>query len=134
MELKEIKKQYSVLAKKYQLPSFESINEDFEVDKIDRDTDCLLRMIRKVMAEKIINSANFLEMLMNPVNAPRMYITYVRSISIYDRKMIEEIYESLGKASLLSLDLEIDYSEKKEAETIKEIRKIWEEQKPKFRK
>ena len=134
MELKDFKKSYSVLSKKYRLPSFEKLNENFEIDKIDKDTDYILRLIRKVMMEKIVNSLSFLELLLNPVNAPRMYLSYVRAISQDDRKNIEEIYNSLGNVSVLSLDLEIDYSEKAEAQMINEISKSWEEQKPRFRK
>lgn len=134
MDLKELKKQYVVLMKKYNLPAFADINENFEIDKIEKDTDCLLRLIRKVMMEKIINSLSFLDLLLNPVNTPRMYLAYARSLPIDDRKTIEEIYNVLGNISLISLDLEIDYSESKEAEMIKKIFASWQAQKSRFRK
>ncbi len=134
MELKELKKNYSILAKKYKLPSFENLNENFEIDKIDRETETPLRLIRKVMMEKLVNSMGFLDLLLNPVNAPRMYVSYSRSLSIEDRKVIDEIYSILGDVSLSSLELEIDSSEKKEAEIIKRICSAWESVKPKFRK
>ena len=70
MGLKELKKKYADLSKKYKLPNFVNLNEDFEVEKIERDTDLLLKAIRKVMMEKIVNSMSFLEMLLNPVNSP----------------------------------------------------------------
>ncbi len=130
----ELKKLYIPLGKKYKLESFEYLSDNFEIDKIDRETESLLRLIRKVMMEKIVNSVNFLEMLLNPVNAPRMYLSYARSLSQEDRKVIDEIYSALGEISLLSLDLEIDYAEKKEAEMINVIVSTWESCKPKFRK
>ena len=134
MELNEIKKQYHLIQKKYNLPAFDNLNENFEIDKIERETVCLARLIRKVMMEKIVNSVGFLELLMNPMNAPRMYLNYVRSLTQDDKKIIEDIYSELGNVSLASLDLEIDYSEKQEAEMIKEISSVWESVKPKFRK
>lgn len=134
MDTKELNKSYTLAAKKYRLPTYVYLNENFEIDKIDRDTDCLLRLIRKVMMEKIVNSLSFLDLLLNPVNAPRMYLSYARSLSAEDRKLIDEIYDSLGKISVISLDLEIDYSEKKEAEMIKQISAAWDSVKPKFRK
>jgi hypothetical protein len=134
MEIKELKKAYEILAKKHGLPGFRELNENFEIDKIEKETDCLLRIVRKVMMEKIINSLNFLEMLLNPVNTPRLYANYARSMSSDDRKEIDKIYDALGKLSIASLDLEIDYSEKKEAETINNICKVWNSAKPGFRK
>lgn len=134
MELKDFKKLYSLLQKKYHLPSFAYLNENFEIDKIEKDTDCILRIVRKVMMEKIVNSMGFLELLLNPSNSPRMYLAYARSLPPEDKKIIEEIYNALGNDSLRSIDLEIDYTEKKEAEVIKAVAKTWESIKPKFRK
>jgi len=134
MELKDLKSRYSELAKRHKLPSFIQVNENFEIDKIDKDTECLLRLVRKVAMEKIVNSLNFLEILLNPVNAPRIYLSYIRSINAEDRKSIEKIYSAFGALSINSLDLEIDYSEKKEAEMIKSIYNIWMSLKGDFRK
>ncbi len=134
MELKDFKKQYEQLARKYKLPSFQELNEDFEIDKIDKEIECHLRIIRKVMMEKIVNSLSFLELLTNPVNAPRIYLAYIRTMSVEDKKVIDELYSTLGKLSLQSLDLEIDYSEKKEAEMVKMIYETWNSLKPRFRK
>ena len=133
MELPELKKRYISVQKKNKLPSFDVLNENFEIDKIDRDTDCLLRLIRKVMMEKVVNSLSFLDLILNPVNAPRMYVAYARSLTAEDRKIIDEIYTSLSSVSLASLDLEVDYSEKKEAEAVKKILLAWNSVKPKFR-
>ncbi|MEK6850682.1 MAG: hypothetical protein AABX85_03855, partial [Nanoarchaeota archaeon] len=118
MDIKELRKSYETLAKKHKLPNFEYLNENFEIDKIEKDTECILRIIRKVMMEKVVNSLSFLELLVNPSNTPRIYLAYAHSISAEDRKIIEEIYTALGNISLISLDLEIDYSEKSEAEMI----------------
>jgi len=35
-----MKKNYALLSKKYKLPSFEYLNENFEIDKIEKYTDC----------------------------------------------------------------------------------------------
>ena|SRR3989338_6628828 len=134
MDLQNIKDEYSKLAKKYNLTSFQLLNEDFEIDKIDKQTDCLLRLIRKVMMEKIVNSLGFLEFLLNPINAPRIYLGYARTMSQEDKKEVEKIYSVLGELSISSLTLEIDYSEKGEAELIKKIYNLWNSVKPGFRK
>ena len=134
MELIDLKKQYEPLSKKHKLPSFEKLNEDFEIDKIDRETDFLLRLVRKTMMEKIINSLGFIEMLLNPVNAPRLYLGYIKSISQEDKEKIDKIFEALADLSLNSLSLELSSDESKEAELIQKIFSKWNELKPDFNK
>ena len=134
MDLKELKSKYAELAGKYKLPKFEELNENFEIERSKRIGETLLRTIRKVMMEKIVNSAGFLEFLLNPVNAPRMYMIYLKSMKQEDMKEIDKVYGELSALILSSLKLEVDYSEKGEAEAIKQIAKKWEEVKPGFRK
>ncbi len=134
MELKDFKNLYSELGKKYDLPSFKELNENFEIEKIERHSETLLRAIRKVMMEKILSSLGFVEMLLNPMNAPRMYLSYIRSIGQEDRECIDKIYSSFSEVSVLALDAEIDYSEKTEAELIKKILVTWKKAQPEFRK
>src|SRR3989344_1115691 len=133
MELEEMKREYDVLAKKYGLSSFKDLNNDFEIEKLDKKSDTLLRAIRKLMMDKIVNSITFLEMLVNPINAPRMYLPYIRAMSVEDRKTIDDIYNVLAELSLLSLDLEIDSNEKGEAELIKKVCDKWNSLKPGFK-
>ncbi|MBS3091659.1 hypothetical protein J4217_04415 [Candidatus Pacearchaeota archaeon] len=134
MNLKETKKEYSALAKKYKLPEFNKLNEEFEIEKLEHESETLVRAIRKIMMEKVINSMNFLEMLLNPMNAPRMYMMYVRAMQIDDKKDIDRIYDSFATLSLDALANEIDYSEKNEAELIKRIFAVWNALKPEFRR
>src|SRR3989338_5154417 len=126
MEYADVKKKYGSLAMKHSLPDFKDLSEQFELEKIDVDSDCFARIIRKTMMDKIVNSLSFLDMLLNPVNAPRIYLTFIKGMSIEDRKIIEKIYDLFGSLSLSCLALELDYSEKKEAEMIKKIYKEWE--------
>lgn len=132
MELEFLKKKYTDLAKKYSLPTFKALNDEFEIDKIDKETDNLLRLIRKVMMEKIVHSLTFLEMLLNPVNVPRIYLLFIKSLNSEDKTIIDKIYEKFGELSIQSLHLEIDSSDQKEAEMIKRIFNTWKEMKPYF--
>ena len=132
MDLKDLGKKYLVLESKYALPSFRELNENFEIDKIDKEGECLLRTIRKVIMEKIVNSINFIELLINPVNAPRVYLMCIKNLGNDEKKEIEKIYSVLGDMVIESLSLEIDYSEKKEAELIKKLNSKWNELKPSF--
>ena len=132
MNVNELEKQYDALAKKYKLPAFKELNEDFEIEKIKRRSGILIKTIRKVMMEKIINSMSFLEMLLNPIVAPRVYLIYIKSMTSEDKTEIDRIYGVLSEIVLDSLELEIEYSEKREAEMINEICKKWNSVKPGF--
>ncbi len=133
MKLSDLKKKYENLAKKHNLPSFSELNVDFEIDKLDKNTESVLRSIRKLMMEKIVNSMSFLEMLLNPMNSPRMYMLFIRTMSVDDKKKIDDIYSALADLSLFSLNLEIDSEEKAEAELIKNTFEKWNSLKPLFR-
>ncbi len=126
MELKELKKIYEILSRKYKLPSFKELNEDFDIEKIDKESDILLKVVRKIMMEKIINALGFLEMLLNPSNAPRMYIPFLSSMTMDDRKEIDSMYDVLAKLSLSVVLLETKYEEKKEAIAIRSIYDSWQ--------
>ena len=124
IEIKELKEGYAEFEKKYKLPSFIDLNRDFELDKIDKKSDFMLRVIRKNVMEKVINSIGFLEMLLNPMNAPRVYYFYIKSMTVQEKQLIEDIYTKLAELSLSSLELEVDYSEKEEAEIYEGVQGI----------
>ena len=132
MEVKELKKKFEELEKKYKLPSFAELDENFEIFKIDRESDALLRAVRKQMMEKIVNSVGFVEMLLNPVNVPRMYFAYMKTMVMEDKNVLEKIYSAFSELIVSSLQAEVDYNEKNEAELIKKINQIWKANKNGF--
>jgi len=134
MTLEELTKNYGILEKKYKLPSFSELNENFEIEKIRKGQETLLRTVRKTMMEKLVNSLGFIESLLSPINAPRMYLSYLKAVSADDKKEMDRIYSVISEIVIASLKLEIDYSEKDEAEMIIRIVKDWESIKPSFRK
>jgi len=134
MEVEELKKKYSAFGKKYKLPSFKELNDDFEIEKIERDSDTFLKVVRKQMMEKIMNLLGFIEMILNPVNAPRIYYAYLKSVGTEERNYLDRIYSKLGDISIAALELEVDYDEGKEAKMIARIFSDWREIKPDMRK
>lgn len=130
----DLKKAYSENAEKYKLPSFKELNEEFEIEKIDKDSEILLKVIRKVMIDKIINSLNFLEILMNPVNTPRIYLTGLSNFTVENKKMLDKLYTDFGALSLKSIKLDITYDNDNEAILIKEIFDVWQSSRAPFLK
>jgi len=134
MELKDLKTSYEKLSKKHKIPSFRELNECFEIDRIERDTDSVLREVRKVMMDKIIGYIRFLEMMISPAQAPPMFMIFVKSVSDSERKTIENVYKNFVDLELTALKLEIDYSEEGEAKSIKDIFNVWNKIRPDMRK
>jgi len=126
--LAELKKGYEKLKIRYKLPSFNELNTDFEIEKLqDRETDFLLRQIRRAMIEKIAVVLRFLEIIVNPTEgqAPLYVFSVIKNISPEMKKIIEKVYKELTVIELGSLSLDIDYDEKNEAKFISEICKKW---------
>ena len=127
MKLLELKQQYEKLAKSYKLSSFDELNVDFEIEKLqDKETDFLLRNIRRCMFERVTAILRFLEILVNPTESPPIYVfSVIKSISPETKKIIDRTYKELISLELGSLDLDIDYNEKNEAKFIKEFSESW---------
>jgi acetylglutamate synthase len=130
MELKEFIAAYDILQKKYKLPSFKELNSCFEIDKIDKESDTLLRIVRKVSMEKVVNLLGLIELFLSPNNVPRMYLAYLKSMTTEDKKQLSDIYDKLSGLALECMPLELEYSEKREAEMISKIYAAWNEVKP----
>lgn len=128
-DLQKFKEAYDALAKQHALPSFVALNNDFELDKISQESMTVLRAVRKALMEKVFNLLNFLEMLLNPVNAPRTYLPYIKAMTNDERKAIDVLFGTFGKLTLRALPLEVEYSEKREAGMIKDIAKTWSDAK-----
>ncbi len=124
--LEEMKKDYLVLQKKYSLPSFRELNEEFDIEKVsENETECLLREIRKNIMEKVISYLRFIEMLLNPSNAPLFFFALVKGLTSQDKRILEKLYDKLGSFEIEVIELDCDYSEKNEAEFINKLLKEW---------
>ena len=126
--LNEVKKNYLKFQEKYNLPSFEKLNEDFQIEKIaENETEYLLKEVKKTMADKFYNYLRFTETLLNPVNAPVLIFSIIKSIDSERKKKLGEIYKKLAQNEIRIIEIDLVYSEKKEAEFIKESYELWQE-------
>ena len=126
--LLELKKDYLEIQIRYNLPSFQELNRDFQIEKIaEYETDILIREVRKFVAEKLSNYMKFVEMIINPVNAPMSIFSLIKSIGQDDKKKLSEIYEKLVKNEIEIVELDLSFSEEKEVQYIKNSNVIWQE-------
>lgn len=129
--LERLKKQYEPLKKKYSLPEFSKLNEEFEIEKIqEHETELLLREIRHSMSERIAAFLHFIELFLNPTAAPVFLLSAMKSISQADKQLIEKLYRELAVVELSSVALDVTYDEKREAAFIKDIFRMWQNVKP----
>lgn len=124
--LAKLKKEYSKLEKKFSLPSFETMNSDFDIEKIERETDFLEREIRRTMSEKIAGTLRFVELMLSPSQAPFFILLILKNFEENTKKNIERLYKELSSIEIESVILDLDYDQKKEIEFIKNTYKKWQ--------
>lgn len=116
-----LKEKYHVLKEKYNLPEFIVLNKLFDIEDLSPETDFLLRKIRRTMSERVSGYSRFVDVILNPSNAPVFFFNVLKKLDSNDREEITKVYEILGNLELEMLSLDLDYSEEKEAEFIKKI-------------
>jgi hypothetical protein len=131
-ELERLKKQYEEFRRRYKLPPFSQLNEDFEIEKLqEAETEFLLRGIRRTMMEKIVAIMRFFELILNPVAAeapaPMFVFALLKEIKPEIRKLAEQIYKEFAVYEVLSVNLDIEYNEKEEAKFIADIAARWQQ-------
>jgi hypothetical protein len=125
-ELVKLKEDYAILKKKYSLPEFKFINENFEVENIHAsETELLLKAMRKHITEKLFFTLRTLEMLMNPQNAPLFIVKTIKFFNEADKDRIKNLYKKMAYYEMEAFGLEAIYEEKKEAEFIKQVCEDW---------
>ncbi len=126
--LEKLKKDYEKLRKKYRIPSFKDLNEAFDIEEAaEIESDCILRQIRKRMMDKVVAYLRFIEMLLNPSNAPIFFFALVKGLTASDKKLLEKVYEELGEFEISVVALDCKYSEAGEAEFINKLFSEWKE-------
>lgn len=119
--LEELKEKYEVLREKYALPSFYELNKVFDIEELDCESDFLLRKIRRFISEKLAGYMRFIEVLLNPSNAPIYFFKLIKKLDESDREALNMMYETLGKIEVETISLDLNYNEEKEVEFIKKL-------------
>lgn len=128
-DLAKLKELYRNLQSRYNLPDFDRLNEEFAIEKATKDeTDFVLREIRRYMADKFLDYFRITESILNPSNNPSMFIfSLTKTFDAKDREKLAELYKKLAKIEIWLMELDIEYSEQKEAEFIKEAYVLWQD-------
>ena len=128
MGLDTFKKEYEKLEKRYKLPSFKEMNEDFYIEKIsETETDILIREVRRIIGDRLANYMRFIENLLNPVNVPMFVFSIIKTIDPEEKKRLQEIYKKLIKNEIKFIGVDLSFNEDKEADFIRGSYILWQE-------
>ena len=131
--LNKLKETYKVFQRKYELPLFEKINEDFQIEKAaECETDFILREVREIITNKFLNYLRFIESILNPSNSPMFMFAIVKTLGTKEKEKLSELYKKIAKIEIDLIELDLEYSEKKEAEAIKKYYEVWQNIKKDF--
>ena len=116
--INDLKKEYALLQKKYSLPQFTTLNQQFDIEEISTQTEFLARKIRRTITEKLNGYLRFIELLLNPSTAPLFFFNLVKKLDATDREALTKIYALLGEFEASTIVLDLAYDEKQEADFI----------------
>ena len=125
MELTELKIEYDSLQKKYNLPAFDEMNRIFDIGKIERDSGNLIRDIRRLAVEKIAHYLRLMELMQNPSQASPMFLMLLKEVNAADKQILDTVFSVFIEIELSSYKLDVDSTDKDEAEFIKKVYIIW---------
>jgi len=131
----DFEKEYKDLGEKYGLPSFDSLAEDFDVEKIfEKESSFMLREIRRAMNEKLCSYSNLMENLINLNSIPMFILSSIKNLNSNDKSKIKEIYDKLSIKQIEVMKLDTIYKEEDEAKFVNDTHKLWQELKPEILK
>lgn len=124
--INEIKKIYLDYSKKFNLPEINLLMEDFDIVKfLDKDSEFLLRDIRRGMGEKITAYLHLFETFVNPSSPPVFVFSFLKNLSQKEKEMIRSIYKELTRLQIQAMKLDTIYDEEKESQYISHAAKKW---------
>jgi len=126
INLNDLKEKYGVYRDKYDLPEFSTLNKLFDIEEIDVETDFLLRKIRRIISDRVAGYLRFIEIIMNPSNAPMFFFKLIKKLDTKDKETLTELHGVLGNFELEIVTLDLNYDEKNEAGFIKKITEMFD--------
>jgi len=119
--LEELNLEYKKFKDKYDLPEFSKLNEIFDIEELDVETEFFLRKLRKLISDRVAGYLRFLEIILNPSNAPMFFFKLIKKLDAKDREELTKTYEALGNLEIEVIKLDLEYSEEREVEFINRV-------------
>ena len=126
-EIEKLKQDYTKVKEKHNLPEFNRLAEDFDIEKlVEKETSFFLRDIRRAINDKMSSCLHLFETLINPTSPPMFIFSALKNINSEDREKIKKVYKELAKLQFKTLKLDTIYNEEKEAEFVKHCFDVWQ--------
>jgi hypothetical protein len=125
--IEEIREEYEKFSKKHNLPDFEKLREDFDIDKLLEKVDgFLIRDVRRTITEKTSAYLHVFETFVNPASPPLFVFSFLKNLTEEDKTKIKQIYKELTRLQIENMKLDTIYDEKTEIEFIKKTFDFWQ--------
>ena len=122
----DMEKVFNDLKKKYKLPDFEKLNDEFELSSFkDIDPRFLLRNIRRKIVDRITLTSRLLEGIIHPLGSS---VINMSEIKYFDDNRLNEVNLLIKKLMLIerqSLVIDVDLKEAEDADFINAAFKEW---------
>lgn len=131
MKFEELQQEYESLRKKYSLPEFEFLDQEFEIRAIELNrSGILIKAVLRVITSKLNLFMNYLEPVVSAPPQSLHSLIEMRNLSDSDRNAMFEFYKEIS--ILLHENLKIELMPEKDiAAQIKKVSKYWPEIKEK---
>ncbi|MFA5060834.1 MAG: hypothetical protein WC494_00775 [Candidatus Pacearchaeota archaeon] len=126
----DLKEEYEKTRKKYNLPAYEDLASNFDIEKIgEKESSYVLRDIRRIIVEKISAYMHFFEGLINPSSSSLFVLSMIKKVNKEIQEKVNKDYKVFSKFQIKSMKLDTIYDESSEADFIKEFYDKWQEMK-----
>jgi len=132
--MKDLKQNYQKLVGKYSLPAFEQLDKEFEILYMRDIFEVAypLRFIRRRINDKISWICNMIQTIMQPNPGSLINMEESTFFSKEQKESYKQLLKELMYLERISLNLDIETSEEKDAEFIKTTFSKWDEIKSKI--
>lgn len=119
-----MKDEYKKLRMKYNLPSYNELNNHFELDYIEEDA-FLIRSVRRRIHEKVVFFAKIFEKVLFPNQTVLMEMYETKFFTEKEKEDLFKAYDELLVLDRRALSLNVSSTNSKEAEYINLAFKKW---------
>jgi hypothetical protein len=124
-----IKEKYELLRKKHNLPGFDELNREFDIEEISDETQLLAQKIREKIHEKFESYARMFESMLQPESSlSDMYEAHY--IEDSEKNNAYAVFKRLMKIIRCSSSVAINNTEEENAAFIKDAHHEWNQIKP----
>lgn len=119
-----MKKEYELLKTKFEMPSYDELNKDFDIYSVSSDDDIIREILKKVLGV-IDNYTDLLEDIIQP-DSRFHTLKEANVLGKSERQLVNFNYNKLMYFNRAGVELQLNYSEEEAANFIKKVFFDWQ--------